>query len=137
MYHFKVLANMKVNQLESETKAELERPMTPVRLLKKDEEGQETNISNEWRIYAKMEGNFHLTNKYALFFNMSKYYKSIGKDPFNVLPLSFHIKSGSTDSTFYSFLTSFKEFEEKANLEIEKQNESKVVSQSVTTTRTQ
>ena len=61
MYHFKVLQNMKVNQLEPETKAELDRPMTPVRLLKKDEEGQETNISNQWRIYAKMEGNFHLT----------------------------------------------------------------------------
>ena len=84
-----------------------------------------------------MEGNFHLTNKYALFFNMSKYYKSIGRDPFDVLPLSFHIKSGSTDVSFYNFLNSFKEFEDKANANQEvQQEEAKALSQSVIATRT-
>ena len=58
-----------------------------------------------------------MTNKYALFFNMSKYYKSIGRDPFDVLPLSYHIKSGTSDMTFFKFMQSFKEFEEKALLE--------------------
>ena len=70
-----------------------------------------------------MEGNYHLTNKYALFFNMSKYYKSIGRDPFDVLPLSYHIKSGTSDMTFFKFMQSFKEFEEKAMLENGKEEE--------------
>jgi hypothetical protein len=55
------------------------------------------NISNEWRIYAKMEANHHLSNKYALFYNMSNYYRSIGRDPFEVLPLTFHVGKGSYD----------------------------------------
>ena len=58
---------------------------------------EEVNYSNQWRIYAKMEANFHLSNKFALFFNMSKYYKSIERDPFDVLPLTFHITKGTTD----------------------------------------
>ena len=36
------------------------------------------NKSNEWRIYAKMEANHHLSNKFALFYHVSNYYKSIG-----------------------------------------------------------
>ena len=74
---------------------------------------KEINISNEWRIYAKMECNYHLTNKFALFVNMSKYYKSIGRDPLDVLPLSFHIKKGNHDPTFFKFMQVFKELEEK------------------------
>jgi tubulin polyglutamylase TTLL1 len=54
-------------------------------------------VSNEWRIYAKMEANYHLSNKYALFYNMTKYYRSIGRDPWDVLPLTFHIKRGTKD----------------------------------------
>ena len=45
---------------------------------------------------------------------MNKYYKSIGRDPFDVLPVSYHIKSGTNDMTFFKFMQSFKEFEEKA-----------------------
>ena len=128
MYHFRVLENLKVNRSKAEDQAEQTRPLSPTRQVKKDEGAQETNISNEWRIYAKMEGNFHLTNKYALFFNMSKFYKSIGRDPFDVLPLSFHIKSGSTDAAFYNFLASYKEFEQKASLQMEQQVENKAIS---------
>ena len=65
---------------------------------------KETNVSNEWRIYAKMEANYHLSNKYALFYNMTKYYRSIGRDPWDVLPLTFHIKRGTKDQTFFEFL---------------------------------
>ena len=60
-----------------------------------------------------MECNYHLTNKYALFVNMSKYYKSIGRDPLDVLPLSFHIKNGSHDPTFFKFMQVFREYEER------------------------
>jgi len=58
-----------------------------------NENGQR-NISNDWRIYAKMECNHHLANKFALFYHMNAYYKSIGRDPFDVLPLTFHVGQG-------------------------------------------
>lgn len=47
-------------------------------------------------IYSKLEDNFHLANKKALFMNISNYYRSLGQDPFEVaIPLTFHIKSPS------------------------------------------
>lgn len=79
-----------------------------------------------------MECNYHLSNKYALFYNMSRYYNSIGRDPFEVLPLSFHIRNGTNDKMFYKFLQVFRENEERiqqetcaseaAQLTIHKQN---------------
>ena len=73
--------------------------------MRKDAEASnETNLSNQWRIYAKMEANYHLSNKYALFFNVQKYYRSIGRDPFDVLPLTFHVKKGTTDQVFFKFV---------------------------------
>jgi tubulin monoglycylase TTLL3/8 len=48
-----------------------------------------------------MEVNYHLSNKYALFYNMQKYYTSKGRDPFEVLPLTFHIKKGIDDPVYY------------------------------------
>lgn len=61
-----------------------------------------------------MEANYHLSNKFALFFRMSKYYRSIGRDPFDVLPLTFHITKGTTDKVYYKFMQVFREHEEKA-----------------------
>ena len=74
----------------------------------------DTNMSNEWRIYAKMEANYHLSNKYALFYNMRRYYRSIGRDTFDVLPLAFHIGKGSYDPEFFVFQKVFKEHEKEA-----------------------
>ena len=54
------------------------------------------NPSNKIKVYAKIENNYHLSNKYALFYNMRKYYQAIGKEPFDVLPLTFHIKKDTT-----------------------------------------
>ena len=45
---------------------------------------------------------------------MSKYYRSIGRDPFDVLPLTFHITKGTTDKVYYKFMQVFREHEEKA-----------------------
>jgi len=45
------------------------------------------------KVYNKIEDNWHLSNKKALFLNMRHYYESMGEDPFHVLPLTFHIKS--------------------------------------------
>lgn len=101
--HFAVLKSLKVSvpeptkdkdkeQKEAPVQAALLRTMSPVnpgtRGGAKDtaEIVPETNMSNQWRIYGKMEANYHLSNKFALFFHISKYYKSIERDPFDVLP---------------------------------------------------
>ena len=47
-------------------------------------------------MYNRLEDNFHLANKKALFINVSNYYKALGYDPFDVaIPLTFHVKSCS------------------------------------------
>lgn len=61
---------------------------------------RKTEISNELkrpcdkrRMYSKLEDNFHLANKKALFLNLKTYYAGLGVDPFEVaIPLTFHIK---------------------------------------------
>ena len=45
-------------------------------------------------MYNRLEDNYHLANKKALFMNVANYYKALGYDPFDVaIPLTFHIKS--------------------------------------------
>jgi hypothetical protein len=54
-------------------------------------------------MYAKMENNYHLSNKKAIYYNMKVYYEAIGKDYYQHLPLTFHIKEGITDPQFQKF----------------------------------
>jgi tubulin--tyrosine ligase len=61
-------------------------------------------------MYGKVENNFHLSNKKALFANMKLYYEALNQDPFEVLPLTFHIKNGITDPEFLDFKKTFTEF---------------------------
>jgi hypothetical protein len=59
-------------------------------------------------MYNKMEDNYHLANKKALFMNISMYYRAMGLDPFEVaIPLTFHIKS-SNDPEYLRFERVFK-----------------------------
>lgn len=45
-------------------------------------------------MYNRLENNFHLANKKALFMNMNTYYRAMNQDPFEVaIPMTFHIKS--------------------------------------------
>lgn len=50
-----------------------------------------------------MEGNFHLSNKKAIFYNMKVYYEAIKESPFDYLPLTFHIKDGMQDLSWHKF----------------------------------
>jgi hypothetical protein len=109
MFHFNVLKNIQVRdptQSEPSSIPSTASATSPtLQGLRKDAEASnETNLSNQWRIYAKMEGNYHLSNKFALFFHISKYYRSIERDPFEVLPLTFHIKKGTTDPVYFKFV---------------------------------
>lgn len=69
--------------------------------------GTNVNPSNQMKVYAKLENNFHLSNKYALFYNMRRYYNAVGRDPFIVLPVTFHVKKGVKDPVFFQFLDYF------------------------------
>ena len=68
-------------------------------------------MSNSLKVYAKLENNYHLSNKYALFYNMRKYYKALDRDPFDVLPLTFHIKTGTGDPEYKNFLAMYKSYD--------------------------
>ena len=69
-----------------------------------------------FKIYNKLEDNYHMTNKKALFLNMKNYYEALGEDPFNSLPITFHIKDGLDDPEF----TRFKQFYENLIDQIKK-----------------
>lgn len=63
--------------------------------------------SSELKVHAKIEKNFHLANKKALFCNMKKYYTALGKNPFDYLPLTFHVRLGVDDGEFLAFKEAF------------------------------
>ena len=43
---------------------------------------------------------------------MRKYYKALDRDPFEVLPLTFHIKSGTGDPEYKNFLAMHKQYDQ-------------------------
>lgn len=69
----------------------------------KDEEKEENPTSHNLINYSKMENNYHLSNKKAIFYNMKVYYEAIGKEYNHYLPLTFHIKEGLNDPQFLKF----------------------------------
>jgi hypothetical protein len=67
-----------------------------------------------FKLYNRVEDNFHLSNKKALLLNMSAYYKNHLKlDPNICLPESFHIKYAlpDRDLQYKAFIDRFKEKE--------------------------
>lgn len=54
----------------------------------------------ESKLYNKVEDNFHLNNKKALFLNMKNYYEAMEQDVFDNLPVTFHVKTGLDDAEF-------------------------------------
>ena len=54
-------------------------------------------------MYNRLEDNFHLSNKKALFMNLKNYYQKLGLNPFEVaIPVTFHIKKAN-DADFTRF----------------------------------
>jgi tubulin--tyrosine ligase len=64
-------------------------------------------------IYNRIDANFHLSNKKALFYNMRIFYTAIGEPYERTLPLTFHCEKGTQDPIFKDFLSFF----EKAEVE--------------------
>ena len=70
--------------------------------------------------------NFSIGNKKALFYNLKKYYNLLGKNVFDIIPLTFHIKKGQADPEYSTFLKEFKRLKLKV-AKNEKKNSKKVL----------
>ena len=42
-------------------------------------------------MHNHLEDNFHLSNKKALFYSLKNYMEKLNRDPFEIIPLTFHI----------------------------------------------
>jgi len=71
-------------------------------------------------IYNRLEDNYHLSNKKALFINVSSYYRAMGINPFEVaIPLTFNVKSShSGDSEFQKFTRAYQQFQQQKDANI-------------------
>lgn len=66
--------------------------------------------SSKIKMHNKMEHNYHLANKKALFFNLRCYYEIIGQEVFDVVPITYHVKHVN-DQSFKEFELCFRTFE--------------------------
>lgn len=67
----------------------------------------------ESRIHNHLEFNYYLGNKKALFYNMTRLCEAKGENPFEYIPMTFHISKGTEDPVFERFLLYHKELEAK------------------------
>ena len=63
--------------------------------------------------YNRLEANYHLSNKKALYYNMKQFCEWRKEDVFSVLPLTFHIKEGLSDPEYAKFTEYFTSLEEE------------------------
>lgn len=66
-------------------------------------------------MYNRLEHNFHLSNKKALFRNIVRYYRHRQMDPFEIaIPLTFHIRHvGSNDADYMAFIRAFNDLKQR------------------------
>ena len=64
---------------------------------------EQTILPCSTKLYNKLEDNYHLANKKALFINMKNYYEAINEDPYKYLPVTYHVKTGVQDPEFLRF----------------------------------
>ena len=95
----KVMLELKQQMLDERENASTSEEETP----KSTNENQDNMFQT--KIYNRLEDNFHLSNKKALFWNMSEYYKSLNKSPWDALPITFHIENGLNDLEYSKFLS--------------------------------
>jgi hypothetical protein len=65
------------------------------------------------KVYNKIEDNFHMNNKKALFLNMVNYYEATDKPVWDNLPVTFHVKDGMDDPEFQRFKNYYDRAEEE------------------------
>ena len=70
----------------------------------------------EIKLYNKIEDNFHMNNKKALYMNLKNYYEAMGQDVFDNLPYTFHVKNASDDPEFARFKQYYYKTEEEVKV---------------------
>lgn len=63
--------------------------------------------SSELRVHNHLEFNFMLGNKKHFFHNLRQYYELLGKNPFDSIPLTYHITNGLEDTSYEAFKNCF------------------------------
>lgn len=78
---------------------------------KKDEEEEEKKEENHTSHHMittnHQENNFHFANKKAIYYNMKIYLEACGQNPYDTLPLTYHIKEGENDREFLKLVEVF------------------------------
>lgn len=74
-------------------------------------------VWDKFKVCNHLESHIHLSNKKALYYNMRTYYECLGENPFDYIPLTYHIQEGSSDPQFEIFL---KQYEENQSEEAKK-----------------
>ena len=59
-------------------------------------------------MHNHLEFNHYIGNKKALFYNLKQYYDLLKKNVFEIIPLTFHIKTGTKDEEFLNFSKEFR-----------------------------
>ena len=96
------------NQLKS--KAEFEALVKPkdINASKKHQNAHKLFTALHFQsVYNRIEHNYHLSNKKALFYNMKMYYEAMDEDPWLALPVTFHCEAGMDDLAYRDFLQYF------------------------------
>lgn len=62
-----------------------------------------------------LECHIHLSNKKALYYNMKTYYESLDLNPFDYIPVTFHIKDGVDSEEFAKFTEEFNKIENESD----------------------
>ncbi len=63
------------------------------------------NDKQQHIVHNHLENNFYLGNKKALFYNMREYARLRKKNPFENMPLTFHIRKGFKDPEYARFVS--------------------------------
>ena len=71
------------------------------------------------RLHNHLEFNWNLGNKKAMFYNLRRYYELIGKNPFDFIPLTFHIQKGSDDKEYRKFVKFYRQREDDIYKQLE------------------
>jgi hypothetical protein len=59
---------------------------------------------SQFRIYNRLERNYNLSDKRTLFLNLKEYYIKKGRDPFDVVPMTYIIEEGTEEEEFIKFI---------------------------------
>lgn len=80
-------------QLKNFSRFETRLKYLPEEFLKKRDPEETMNL----HVHNHFACNYEIGNKKALFYNLKHYYELIGVNPFDTIPLTFHIKKGLQD----------------------------------------